>query len=641
MASITRKFSCPELEQPSRSEDLACSAHRHLVNNLTGYGNVLNDDHTAALLDVNRLYARLALGEQRGRWAVPLDTGMGKTQSVLAFCATLYQRGFSSVSILICQSKVEALCDLKRQLLAVGASEDAIGLMHNYKYDPEAVDPQGRPLDGYASLPSTNNPSGHQILLVTHQRIRGQKLDQFNIFKGRSRSLCIWDESLIASDVQFLLLKDLRADTASWSVHVEDHLNCQPVLRYLNDCVSRLQGALEETKAGSPNVIVELLSLIEDERKTYIEIIKSHGPDEGLAKARLIQLLDMVKTPVRVVHSKDEGIVQYTITVPPELDRVVILDASWYIRKLERLDSSITVIDSPNVKAGLKRYDDVVIHQLFASSGRTSVAKEAKAVAWTAREVAEVIHRDVPRDQGVVIFTFKARTKDDPVARFRQELERAGVDLEAMVEVTDCGGRVQHRQRINILTWGMHEGLNDYSYCKNIFLVGVLRQRAINLMAATIGQINDLTAAISDTELSEVIATEQAHVVFQALGRGSCRMVNKGHAQPMRAWLIHPYLDLQNILDQIMMGVQWLEWVPLDDSMCQEAVIHRGALRIRLALIGLPDDILSISCSKLKAVAGLEEMKTRTFTHARQRAEAGLSGWHLDMRTFHRRSWCL
>jgi hypothetical protein len=114
-------------------------------------------------------------------------------------------------------------------------------------------------------------------------------------------------------------------------------------------------------------------------------------------------------------------------------------------------------------------------------------------------------------------------------------------------------------------------------------------------------------------------------------------MVDKGYAQSMKAWLIHPYLDLQNILDQIMMGVQWVEWVPLDDSMCQEAVIHRAALRIRLALLGLPDDILSISC----VVAGLEGMKIRTFTHARQRAEAGLSGWYLDMRTFHRRSWCL
>ena len=260
MISNTLRASLSEFAEQSRTQELARSAHRLLVENLTGYGNVLNDDHAAALLDVNCLYARLALGEQTGRWAVPMDTGMGKTQSVLAFCATLYQRGLSSVGILICQSKVEALCDLKRQLLAIGASEDAIGVLHNYKHDPEAVDSQGRPLEGYASLPSTDNPSGHQILLVTHQRIRGQKLDQFNVFKGRSRSLCIWDESLIASDVQFLLLKDLRADTASWGVHVEDHVNCQPALRYLNDCVSRLQGALKEAKAGSPDVIIELLS---------------------------------------------------------------------------------------------------------------------------------------------------------------------------------------------------------------------------------------------------------------------------------------------------------------------------------------------------------------------------------------------
>ena len=510
MTSITRTIPWLESAHPNQAESIARSAHRLLVEKLIGYGNVLNDDHIAALLDVNQLYANLALGERQGRWAVPLDTGMGKTQSVLAFCATLHRSGFpNDTSVLICQSKVEALCDLKRQLLGLGVPEEAVGLMHNYKYDHEAVDNLGRPLDGYASLPSTDNPSGHQILLVTHQRIRGQRLDQFNVFNGKPRSLCIWDESLIASDVQFLLLKDLRADTASWGVHVEDHSNCQPVHMYLNDCVGRLQAALEKAKNGNPDVIVELLLLSEDERKVYSDIIRTHGPDEGLAKVRLAQLLDMAKTPVRVVHSRDKGIVQYTTTVPPELDRVVVLDASWYIRKLERLDSSITVIDSPHVKAGLKRYDDVVVHQLFANSGRTSVAKEAKAVAWTAREVAEVIQRDIPQDQGVVIFTFKARSKDDPVARFRQDLERAGVDLEAMIDVVDCGGQVQQRPRINVLTWGMHEGLNDYSYCQNVFLVGVLRQRAINLMASTIGQMNDLTAAVSDSDLNEVITTEQ------------------------------------------------------------------------------------------------------------------------------------
>jgi hypothetical protein len=617
-------------------DHLAATAFQLLCDNLISYGNVLSEAHMAALLDVNKLYSHLALGLDVGRVAVPLDTGMGKTQSVVAFCIALHRLSLSGVSVLICQSKVEALCDLKRQLLRLGIPEEAVGLMHTYKHAPEGIDPQGRLLEGYASMPATSTPWMHQFLLVSHQRIRGQKTEQFNVFNERPRNLCIWDESLIASDVQFHLLNQLDIDAYEWAVHAKGHSLCQPVKRYLNECVDRLLLALQEAKAGGPAVVVELPTLSDDHRTTYEEIIKSHWSVDGLTKVRLLQFLDMARAPVRVVNNKDEGIVQYSISVPTELDRVAVLDASWYIRKLERMDATITVIGSNNVGAGLKRYDNVVVHQLFANSGRTSVASKAKAVAWTAKEVAEVIRKDVPLNQGIVIFTFKARAKDDPVLRFRAELESAGIDLDATVEVLARDGQVQHRPRINLLTWGMHEGLNDFSYCENVFLVGVLRQRAISLMASAIGQLDDLNASVSGTELDGIITTEQAHVVFQALGRGSCRMVDNGHAHPMRAWLIHPYIDLQDVLDQIMVGVRWEEWVPMDDSMCKEALIDRTALRIKLALTGLPDDVSSISSRRLKEISGLEGVKPRTFTEARDRAEKSLGSWNRQKNTFHR-----
>jgi len=618
------------------ADHLANTAFSLLCENLTSYGNVLSEGHKAALLEVNRVYSRIALGLSVGRVAVPLDTGMGKTQSVIAFCTALHRLSHSGVGVLICQSKVEALCDLKRQLLNLGVPEEAVGLMHTYKHGPEGLDASGKLLDGYATLPATHDPSSHQILLVSHQRIRGQKTQQFNVFRDQPRSLCVWDESLITSDVQYLLLSDLKVAVFGWGVYTEGQPHCEPLRQYLDSCVETLMSALGEAKAGHPAVVVELPRLSDDEWKFYSDIIKDYRSDEVLVKTRLTQFLDMAKKPVRVVHSQDEGIVQYTINVPSELDRVVVLDASWHIRKLERLDATISLIDSSSVVEGLKLYDNVIVRQLFAYSGRNSLAKEPEAVAWSAKEVAEVIRRDVPLDQGIVIFTFKAKTKDDPVNRFRADLERSGVDLEATIETIGRDGRVQARPRVNVLTWGMHEGLNDFSYCQNVILVGVLRQRGINLMASAIGQKDDLSASVSPTELTEVINGELAHVVFQALGRGSCRMVNNGHAWPMNAWIIHPSIDLQDTLDKVMQGVRWDVWVPLDESQCKAVQIHRAALHIRLALLRLSPEVTSISIRKLRKEAGLEGIPDKTFGVSRERAEKGLQGWYREKNSFHR-----
>jgi hypothetical protein len=118
----------------------------------------------------------------------------------------------------------------------------------------------------------------------------------------------------------------------------------------------------------------------------------------------------------------------------------------------------------------------------------------------------------------------------------------------------------------------MHEGLNCYAYCENIFLVGVLRQSEASLAAASIAQKGDLAAPINDIELREVINGEMAHVVFQALGRGSCRKVNQGRAHSMKAWLMFPSLDIYEILESIMLGVQWEEWKALDSLRCLDSL---------------------------------------------------------------------
>ena len=58
----------------------------------------------------------------------------------------------------------------------------------------------------------------------------------------------------------------------------------------------------------------------------------------------LKQLLEMSQERLRVVyttHKNGEGLVTYDITVPPELENIAVLDASFPIRLLEQRDTSI------------------------------------------------------------------------------------------------------------------------------------------------------------------------------------------------------------------------------------------------------------------------------------------------------------
>jgi len=97
---------------------------------------------------------------------------MGKTSAILAWTSTLNKIGADHVSVAVACSKVEALCDIQRDLMAMGAPEQQIGLRHSY-HD--------------ASLPSTEDDD-RQIMLVTHARVRdGEKLKHFSHYQGIER----------------------------------------------------------------------------------------------------------------------------------------------------------------------------------------------------------------------------------------------------------------------------------------------------------------------------------------------------------------------------------------------------------------------------------------------------------------------
>ena len=109
-------------------EALTGPAFARLCRNLEGYGSVLSDKHRAALMCITARFTMLANGHDRGRFCYDLACGAGKTQAIIAWCATLIKSGLP-YSVAVCSSKVEALCDIRNQMIKNGVPAEKIGLL--------------------------------------------------------------------------------------------------------------------------------------------------------------------------------------------------------------------------------------------------------------------------------------------------------------------------------------------------------------------------------------------------------------------------------------------------------------------------------------------------------------------------------
>src|SRR5690606_27522346 len=138
-------------------------------------------------------------------------------------------------------------------------------------------------------------------------------------------------------------------------------------------------------------------------------------------------------------------------------------------------------------------------------------------------EAAEVI-KGIPENEGILLFTFKTKGKPDYKRILEQDLRAAGIDTEALIEVR-LGEKTQLKPRFVFLTWGQETSLSKYSYCSNVFLLGILRRSNTDLAGHIMGQAGNLFRKVSNEEIREVLQGEISHVVYQALSRGSSRII--------------------------------------------------------------------------------------------------------------------
>ncbi len=601
--------------------DLTSTAHDKLLKKLIEYRNKPSQAHTVSLYKTLDACTRMAQGELTGRWAFPLPTGAGKTLSVVTWIASLYELEVEDVSVAVCASKVEALCDLKRALISMGLPDEKVGLLHSYRYDPARTGQQG-----FASLPSTDHNDQKQFLLCTHERVRGKGgLEKYNLYRGNPRDLLIWDESLFISDAASIEAKELKKAIGYLGPEIEDHPpeELKQAFAYLQAALDTLNSEIEsqqdQGQAGSRIKLPELTG-------PQIQEFKRSLGDDEVCKS-LKNLLDMSQNPLRVVFAQGKnGIITYDIVVPSELENIIILDASYPIRELQRLDESIKPYDGVSVPIS---YENVTIHQWDQPSGRHSMEQAFKPRGRRNRtisnEICNVV-RDIPKDEAILIWIFKKRYVDFEQV-LRSDMAAMGIDVDATV---------QGNPRINFLTWGNETSLSKYSFCSNVIFAGVLHRSHVELASKITGQRDELMAPLPFKTLKEIEQSECAYSIHQAMCRGSCRIITEGKTEPMKVWLIHRGKQIREALDVVMPGVKWRTWET--KQVKPMGKIEELARKISEYLKQLGFSVQLVPTRRVKEDLGLSAIPISTFTQAAKKVSPEETGFIHKGRSFERQA---
>lgn len=525
----------PELRD---AEALATRAFEILRRNLGSFEppSVLSPEHADALMRVTGGMAMLATGARRRtrprssqRIAYELDTGCGKTESAVALMVAIHELGLP-LSVALAATKIEALVAIHDRLTANGVPAGDVALWHSKEVAPteellaavKAGDPRAR--RRYVAMAATPAEALHQrpFLLCSHERIRRGGDISFN---GKPRSLVVWDEALLTSSSMSVALDELSGLLAWLSEQQGAREEGNP-LRSALAWLAQAKGSLtaeqsrQEREPASMALPIRLppfgaaVEQIDDWAKAIeTECRKPRAPD---AQAALTLLDHGPSSPVRVAKAlKERAVISIDLTVPDSLRPMAILDASYPIRELERLDRTIEP-DEWFQGRHLKSYSRVRGHLWRTASGRGALERALESTTTEpARLLTEIVHvvaGEIPSTEAVLFFTHLPRRRVNVAEKLKEALCERGVDPTATLP--------DGRPRFGWLTFGSEASSNDFSRTENVIFVGTHYRGDADVAAAIAAQRRDLLGPIESDEVTRVLRSETAHSLYQALSRG-------------------------------------------------------------------------------------------------------------------------
>lgn len=618
-------------------EKLSLETLNILEEKIQSYGNTLSGDHKKALLEVSDLYAKIIFNEMTGRYVVALDCGLGKTLSVVALVSAINKLGYDSRSAMICQSRVSELCLMADALLEAGVPAHKIGLIHSYKYDPlarvvdgEVLNPDGSVKLGYAAKPSNakEDSSQFQFLLVSHNKIRGKReIVKHTQYKGKARTITIWDESFISTEATSVGLRDLKTAIQEFeNTHAGRDDQTSSFVSWLKKSYDLLAQEEQSQKTGTPASVITLPHLSDEETTSYEKLAEYRNRDKRTEwRQHLRDLLGMALDPVRVSIAGGEAVLQFSDTISKQLNNLVVLDASYRIRELVRIDPTLHEPPFFVHRHNLKSYEDVTLHRLNYYGSRVAAETPDKS-RKVAKEIALVI-KDLPIDEGICLFTFKWHIgKQEHAEVIKEALISEGIDPSTQITLSDGSTK----PRFIWKTWGQETGSNNASYCTHLFMVGVLRQQENHFLAQLVGQSQDLLRDMNQSTLSQAMVSELTHLVYQAGLRSRARIVSHGKALASHLYLVLDEPRIEGYLANIMRNLKIAEWLPQDALLKKKDVMGEVTKKILRGFEELNNgDIFDISIREFKELFDLNDVPNQTFRCARDEALHTHIGWHL------------
>ncbi|PYN98288.1 MAG: hypothetical protein DMD91_15510 [Candidatus Rokuibacteriota bacterium] len=631
---------------------LTAAAHARVIRLMEEQGASFNGEggqrHREALFHLVGAFSMLVYGKADGRWTADLALGCGKTTSAVAFIAALHHMGLP-FSIGVASEKVEALCQLYRDLIAEGVPEDKIGLVHSYGYDPENAErirrgEQAR--DGYASVPALKAAKANETaklwasrpyLLMCHAKLLNRRTtdaqkELLNIFvdengKVDSRSALIYDEGLVPMRHMALSWPLLHAQITGLRTRLADQADeeqnalMRPLLDHLAACERVIaEEWARQTRGESARILAMPSCEILDNEK---EIEAAWSALDKLRLPLVSAFLTDSYRPLRISRAI-QGVMTFSPLLPKSFKRIICLDASAPIKSLMRADATIKPWSYNGVpfNGRVVDYSNLTIVAHKEKSGRGSI--EAQTEYGADRPVfkgAGKVIREMSPDEASILFTFKTNdTKYDPTEALKRTLTGYGVTLNSTVNVNG-----EQRPSKVFLRWGQQMNLSSFSYAKNVHLCGVIERSMWDVGGEYLGRVGDLLAQIEhQNDMKEHIFSEAAYAVHQALGRGSIRTVRDGKASPMKAhiWFREPELLKHILTDGPDAVLPDARWTILDDDMGELVEKLRAVLDVQTEP--------RISIKAWKAIAGVStEIPQSTFQDARDEALDG-SGWHVE-----------
>ena len=188
-------------------EELSTLSHEYTIKILESHGNQVSPAQNKELHIITRTAAGMIAGEERKeliRKASPLPCGAGKTTAVRGLIKATHELN-RRYRIIVCAEKVEALCELKRDLTGEdGVPREKISLIHSYAHDPD-FDLES-PKDNAASEAADDWGGEHaQFVLLTHSKLRHSS-DKLKY------DLLIYDETLLLGEASTIALADLAGE---------------------------------------------------------------------------------------------------------------------------------------------------------------------------------------------------------------------------------------------------------------------------------------------------------------------------------------------------------------------------------------------------------------------------------------------